>query len=75
MYFFVSFILPRPDDKAVILIESGIRIHGTEYDWPKNMAPSGFSMKVDKFSCFTVAHMWRSITNILNFHIYVCLIL
>lgn len=39
-------LLLRPDDKAVILIESGIRIHGTEYDWPKNMAPSGFSMKV-----------------------------
>lgn len=38
----------RPDDKAVILIESGIRIHGTEYDWPKNMAPSGFSMKVNQ---------------------------
>jgi hypothetical protein len=32
------------------LIESGIRIHGTEYDWPKNMAPSGFSMKVNHTS-------------------------
>lgn len=42
-------VLLRPDDKAVILIESGIRIHGTEYDWPKNMAPSGFSMKVIVF--------------------------
>ncbi|XP_078313250.1 ribosome quality control complex subunit NEMF-like isoform X3 [Crassostrea virginica] len=40
--------LGKPDDKAVILIESGIRIHGTEYDWPKNMAPSGFSMKLRK---------------------------
>ena len=38
--------LNRPDSKAVILIESGIRIHGTSYDWPKNLIPSGFSMKV-----------------------------
>jgi len=34
------------DVKIVILIESGNRIHLTEYDWPKNMMPSGFSMKV-----------------------------
>ncbi|WAR18853.1 NEMF-like protein [Mya arenaria] len=37
--------LLRPDDKAVILLESGIRIHSTEFEWPKNPAPSGFSMK------------------------------
>ena len=36
----------RPDDKAVIVLESGIKIHSTEFDWPKNPAPSGFSMKV-----------------------------
>ena len=36
----------RPDHKAVILMESGIRIHTTEFEWPKNMTPSGFSMKV-----------------------------
>lgn len=47
-------LLLRPDDKAVILIESGIRIHGTEYDWPKNMAPSGFSMKVIGFFGFHI---------------------
>ncbi|KAK3092818.1 hypothetical protein FSP39_007530 [Pinctada imbricata] len=40
--------LGRPDDKAVILLESGIRIHGTEFDWPKHNAPSGFSMKLRK---------------------------
>jgi predicted ribosome quality control (RQC) complex YloA/Tae2 family protein len=40
--------LKRPDSKAVILIESGIRIHGTSFDWPKNMVPSGFSMKLRK---------------------------
>ena len=27
-------------------MESGIRIHTTEFEWPKNMTPSGFSMKV-----------------------------
>jgi predicted ribosome quality control (RQC) complex YloA/Tae2 family protein len=32
----------------VILIESGIRIHSTEFDWPKNSIPSGFSMKMRK---------------------------
>jgi len=38
----------KPDEKDVILIESGIRIHSTEFDWPKNPAPSGFSMKLRK---------------------------
>ena len=42
---FCNFVF-RPDDKAVILMESGIRMHCTEFDWPKNPAPSGFSMKV-----------------------------
>jgi len=36
------------DKKFVILIESGNRIHLTEYDWPKNMLPSAFSMKCRK---------------------------
>ncbi|XP_016120279.1 nuclear export mediator factor Nemf-like [Sinocyclocheilus grahami] len=30
------------------MIESGIRIHCTEFDWPKNMMPSGFAMKCRK---------------------------
>lgn len=30
----------------MILLESGSRIHTTDYEWPKNVAPSGFSMKV-----------------------------
>ncbi|KAK3587746.1 hypothetical protein CHS0354_042701 [Potamilus streckersoni] len=40
--------LGKQEDKATILIESGIRIHSTEFDWPKNPAPSGFSMKMRK---------------------------
>lgn len=32
--------------QAVLLIESGIRVHTTTYDWPKNNNPSGFAMKV-----------------------------
>lgn len=40
--------LGKPDDKAVIVLESGIKIHSTEFDWPKNPAPSGFSMKMRK---------------------------
>ncbi|XP_036341726.1 LOW QUALITY PROTEIN: nuclear export mediator factor NEMF homolog [Rhagoletis pomonella] len=34
--------------KTVLLIESGIRFHTTVFEWPKNMAPSGFSMKLRK---------------------------
>jgi predicted ribosome quality control (RQC) complex YloA/Tae2 family protein len=40
--------LAKPDSKAVILIESGIRIHSTEFEMPKNIIPSGFSMKLRK---------------------------
>ncbi|XP_046545079.1 nuclear export mediator factor NEMF-like [Haliotis rubra] len=40
--------LAKPDQKVVILLESGIRLHSTEFDWPKNPAPSGFSMKMRK---------------------------
>jgi len=43
----VYVLTQRPDSKAVILIESGIRIHGTSFEWPKNTIPSGFSMKVN----------------------------
>uniref|UniRef100_A0A0B7BBH0 Uncharacterized protein n=1 Tax=Arion vulgaris TaxID=1028688 RepID=A0A0B7BBH0_9EUPU len=38
----------KPDEKTVILLESGIRLHSTDFDWPKNPAPSGFSMKLRK---------------------------
>lgn len=38
--------LQQGEKKAVLLLESGIRIHVTSFEWPKNMAPSGFSMKV-----------------------------
>jgi predicted ribosome quality control (RQC) complex YloA/Tae2 family protein len=38
--------LVKGDSKAVLLFESGIRLHTTEYDWPKNHSPSGFAMKV-----------------------------
>ena len=30
----------------MLLIESGNRINTTDFEWPKNMMPSGFSMKV-----------------------------
>ncbi|NXF11731.1 NEMF factor, partial [Smithornis capensis] len=38
----------RPDCKATLLLESGIRIHVTEFEWPKNMMPSSFAMKCRK---------------------------
>ncbi|NWT59210.1 NEMF factor, partial [Erythrocercus mccallii] len=38
--------LQKPDCKATLLLESGIRLHLTEFEWPKNMMPSSFAMKV-----------------------------
>ncbi|XP_017020712.1 ribosome quality control complex subunit NEMF homolog [Drosophila kikkawai] len=35
-------------EKVTLLIESGTRFHTTRFEWPKNMAPSGFSMKLRK---------------------------
>ncbi|XP_015244985.1 PREDICTED: nuclear export mediator factor NEMF [Cyprinodon variegatus] len=40
--------LQKPDSKAVLLIESGTRFHSTDFEWPKNMMPSGFAMKCRK---------------------------
>lgn len=40
--------LHRSEEKGVILLESGNRIHSTAFEWPKNVAPSGFSMKMRK---------------------------
>lgn len=46
--------LHRSEEKAVLLFESGIRIHTTDFQWPKNPAPSGFSMKVTKIISFNL---------------------
>ncbi|XP_060516930.1 ribosome quality control complex subunit NEMF homolog [Cylas formicarius] len=40
--------LQRNEEKSVLLFESGNRIHLTNFEWPKNVAPSGFSMKLRK---------------------------
>lgn len=32
----------------MLLVESGNRINTTEFEWPKNLMPSGFSMKVNR---------------------------
>ncbi|XP_072786704.1 ribosome quality control complex subunit NEMF isoform X1 [Taeniopygia guttata] len=40
--------LQKPECKATLLLESGIRIHLTEFEWPKNMMPSSFAMKCRK---------------------------
>nr|XP_033338960.1 nuclear export mediator factor NEMF homolog [Megalopta genalis] len=40
--------LQRSEEKCVLLLESGNRIHTTGFEWPKNVAPSGFSMKMRK---------------------------
>lgn len=38
----------RHEEKAVLLLESGVRLHTTDFAWPKNVSPSGFSMKLRK---------------------------
>eukprot|EP01135_Chromosphaera_perkinsii_P006471 Nk52_evm1s514 gene=Nk52_evmTU1s514 len=38
----------KPGVKIMLLIESGIRIHTTEFDWPKNPMPSSFAVKLRK---------------------------
>ena len=48
----------RSEEKAVLLFESGCRMLIKEFECPKGMMPSGFSMKVtqapaDKAPCFT----------------------
>ncbi|XP_025834087.1 nuclear export mediator factor NEMF homolog isoform X2 [Agrilus planipennis] len=40
--------LHKGDEKRLLLLESGIRIHITNFEWPKNNSPSGFSMKLRK---------------------------
>uniref|UniRef100_A0A2R5LNK1 Putative rna-binding protein n=1 Tax=Ornithodoros turicata TaxID=34597 RepID=A0A2R5LNK1_9ACAR len=42
------FKLNRQEEKSVLLIESGVRFHKTDYAWPKSQQPSGFSMKLRK---------------------------
>lgn len=36
------------NEKCVLLLESGVRLHITNYEWTKNDAPSSFSMKLRK---------------------------
>lgn len=38
----------RNEEKVVLLMESGLRIHTTNFEWPKNVSPSGFTMKMRK---------------------------
>ncbi|KAF2894967.1 hypothetical protein ILUMI_11200 [Ignelater luminosus] len=40
--------LQRSEEKSVLLLESGNRFHITNFEWPKNVSPSGFSMKMRK---------------------------
>lgn len=40
--------LRKQTSKHVLLFESGTRVHPTEMEWPKNAAPSAFSMKLRK---------------------------
>lgn len=40
--------LHQNEQKTVLLMESGNRIHTTAFEWPKNVSPSGFTMKLRK---------------------------
>lgn len=37
-----------PDEKCFIMMESGMRLHKTSFEWPKAQFPSSFSMKLRK---------------------------
>ena len=58
LFFFLFPLLPfRPDLKVTILLESGNKLHETEFEWPKNITPSGFSMKVKNvYTCITITN-------------------
>lgn len=64
----LTFFFYRPDFKATLLLESGIRIHTTEFEWPKNMMPSSFAMKVN-FTLYLKLNYkaLRLVTNDLSF--------
>lgn len=40
------FKLARGDDKVFLLVESGTRLHSTDFAREKSNTPSGFTMKV-----------------------------
>ncbi|KAL7676953.1 hypothetical protein ACOME3_003202 [Neoechinorhynchus agilis] len=42
------FKLKRHEETTMMLIESGCRIHSTDYNWPKNQFPSMVTMKLRK---------------------------
>lgn len=44
----------RPESKQFMLIESGVRIHSTDFAREKSKIPSGFSLKVCEDSCVLV---------------------
>ncbi|RWS17356.1 Nuclear export mediator factor Nemf-like protein [Dinothrombium tinctorium] len=55
--YLIKFSKTRTDDdfekeeesaKRILLIESGVRVHLTEYNWTKNTTPSSFTMKLRK---------------------------
>lgn len=37
------------DNKMTFIIESGLRIHSTDYDWPRSPAPGQFAIKLRKY--------------------------
>lgn len=36
------------DERSTLLFESGVRVHITNFDWPKSISPSSFTMKLRK---------------------------
>eukprot|EP00095_Tigriopus_kingsejongensis_P007506 maker-scaffold103_size370364-snap-gene-0.17 protein:Tk07506 transcript:maker-scaffold103_size370364-snap-gene-0.17-mRNA-1 annotation:"serologically defined colon cancer antigen 1-like protein" len=41
-------LIRPPEAKSMLMLESGSRLHTTQFEWPKNPAPSGFTMKLRK---------------------------
>ena len=60
----------RPDFKLMLLIESGVRIHLSEFDWPKNNIPSGFAMKVKLSRIRHDSHKLHILSNAMLFRFW-----
>lgn len=53
-----------PDKKEVLLLESGVRFHATDFEWPKNTMPSGFAMKVSIDKIQTLSNVMSLIVSV-----------
>ena len=56
----------------MLLLESGSRINTTDFEWPKNIMPSGFSMKVIKIKFIHISVYKLNVFIVINFKVLCC---